>query len=415
MCNCNSCEICKGTRISEGSVGATGSQGIPGPQGPPGATGPQGVAGATGADGSDGADGATGPTGPQGPAGADGVAGDRFSTTSTTSLLISIASKSFTVGTGLAYVPAQPVIISNSGTDYMTGTITSYNSGTGAVVVNVTSITGAGTFASWSMSLSGVQGPPGATGATGPTGATGSTGATGATGPAGPTGPQGIQGIQGAIGPQGPQGPAGTGGTVIQNGAGIPTASAATGTYYVDSTNNSIYVNTGGTNWTLVLQASGPSTPGVFTSGVGVPSGTAAINTVYLDLNTALLYYYNGSAWIPLPTGYAVTAYQVPTLVNSFVTGSPDPFLYRQQGGCIKFKGRITNSSPTFDTTDIIITTLAAGYRPATAKYQQVIDIFGGIIAIIQIATTGIVTLKRTIIGCNTNNINLDTVFFDLT
>jgi hypothetical protein len=55
----------------------------------------------------------------------------------------------------------------------MEGTITSYDSLTGALVANVTTITGSGSFSSWSVSLSGAPGPAGATGATGPQGATG--------------------------------------------------------------------------------------------------------------------------------------------------------------------------------------------------------------------------------------------------
>ena len=59
----------------------------------------------------------------------------------------------------------------------MLGSVTSYNSSTGALVAFIASIIGSGTFNSWAVSLSSV----GATGATGPIGATGSGGG-GATG-----------------------------------------------------------------------------------------------------------------------------------------------------------------------------------------------------------------------------------------
>ncbi len=220
-----------GPKGDTGLQGPVGPQGIQGPRGANGATGPQGLQGPPGAQGN------PGPAGPQGIAGAaglngtDGDDGDRYTTTSSTSLTISVASKSLTVQTGLALSIGQTIIIANSATNLMTGTITSYNSGTGALVVNVTSITGAGTFTSWSVSLSGAPGPAGATGATGPAGPQGipgpqgiqgvpgpqgSIGLTGATGPIGPTGntgPQGPQGIQGPIGltgPAGPQGPPGS-------------------------------------------------------------------------------------------------------------------------------------------------------------------------------------------------------------
>ena len=110
----------------------------------------------------------------------------------------------------------------------MVGSLVSYNSATGAMVVNVTSTTGTGTYASWNVNLNGAPGPAGPTGATGatgaastvtgPTGWTGPTGATGATG-AGPTGPTGATGATGSTGPSvtgptGATGAVGAGGTV---------------------------------------------------------------------------------------------------------------------------------------------------------------------------------------------------------
>ena len=76
----------------------------------------------------------------------------------------------------------------------MVGQVTAYNSSTGALTVNVTSIGGSGAIASWNINVSG---PPGATGATGATGSTGATGATGATGPTGATGATGAAGADG--------------------------------------------------------------------------------------------------------------------------------------------------------------------------------------------------------------------------
>jgi hypothetical protein len=86
------------------------------------------------------------------------------------------------VGTGLAYTIAQQLIIALDSTNYMIGSITSYNAGTGALVVNVTSTTGSGSSSAWVININGAPGPIGATGATGSTGATGATGSTGATG-----------------------------------------------------------------------------------------------------------------------------------------------------------------------------------------------------------------------------------------
>lgn len=73
--------------------------------------------------------------------------------TSTTSISISIASKSFTIQTGKSYVPGMFMIAYNSASNWMFGQVTAYNSGTGALTLNVTKISGSGTYASWDLSL----------------------------------------------------------------------------------------------------------------------------------------------------------------------------------------------------------------------------------------------------------------------
>lgn len=78
-----------------------------------------------------------------------------YVTTSTTSLTISTGSKTLVVGTGLSWKPTKSVIIRNasSSTRRMDGTVTSYNSTTGEMVVNITSTGSASgqTFASWNV------------------------------------------------------------------------------------------------------------------------------------------------------------------------------------------------------------------------------------------------------------------------
>jgi hypothetical protein len=76
--------------------------------------------------------------------------------TSTTSNSISVASKSFTTQINLGYQVGQTVRIATNSTNFMTGEVTSYNTGTGALVVNVTSVTGTGTFTSWFISQAAV-------------------------------------------------------------------------------------------------------------------------------------------------------------------------------------------------------------------------------------------------------------------
>jgi hypothetical protein len=106
------------------------------------------------------------------------------------------------------------VIFSYDSTHYMIGTVNSYNSGTGAINVTFTSVTGSGTFSSWTVNINGAPGPIGPTGPTGATGANSTvTGPTGWTGPIGATGPTGATGAAGATGPTGWTGPAGTAGS----------------------------------------------------------------------------------------------------------------------------------------------------------------------------------------------------------
>lgn len=86
----------------------------------------------------------------------DLVNGIDYNGTSTTSVAIGTGSKSFTTQTGKNFQIGQFVTVANTTTpaNYMTGQITAYNSGTGALTVNVTATGGAGTLAAWTISLS---------------------------------------------------------------------------------------------------------------------------------------------------------------------------------------------------------------------------------------------------------------------
>lgn len=76
--------------------------------------------------------------------------------TSTTSASIGTGSKSLTTQTGKAWIAGSwlYIVSSSSITNTMQGQVTAYNSGTGSLTVNVTSVSGAGTFASWAIGLS---------------------------------------------------------------------------------------------------------------------------------------------------------------------------------------------------------------------------------------------------------------------
>ncbi|MFZ2998726.1 MAG: hypothetical protein WA071_00110 [Undibacterium umbellatum] len=87
------------------------------------------------------------------------------SATSTTSLIIGPGLQTLTLAqTGKSFTPGQTVVIPSiaSPGNQMTGVITAFNAGTGAMTVNVSSVLGAGTFASWAVALSGKTGDAGA-------------------------------------------------------------------------------------------------------------------------------------------------------------------------------------------------------------------------------------------------------------
>jgi hypothetical protein len=83
--------------------------------------------------------------------------GDRYLTSSTTSLLIGNGAKTLTVGTGLAYSPTQDVTIAYDGSNHMHASVTSYNSATGVLVVDVQQHTGSGTYAVWTVNVGGID------------------------------------------------------------------------------------------------------------------------------------------------------------------------------------------------------------------------------------------------------------------
>lgn len=85
------------------------------------------------------------------------------SATSTSAITIGTGVKSFTIQTGKAFVPGHYVLIAmqSNPVNLMFGIVTSYNSGTGLMAVEVSGINGSGTAAGWNVALSG---PPGTLG-----------------------------------------------------------------------------------------------------------------------------------------------------------------------------------------------------------------------------------------------------------
>ena len=84
------------------------------------------------------------------------------SATSATSLTIGAGAQSFVTQAGKAWVVGQPVIIARTsapGTTRMSGAITAYDAGTGAMSVLVDTILGSGTYTDWTISLGTARAP----------------------------------------------------------------------------------------------------------------------------------------------------------------------------------------------------------------------------------------------------------------
>lgn len=77
-----------------------------------------------------------------------------LTSTSTTSLTIGTGTKNLTVQTSKGYSPGMEVVIAytTSPTNRMVGTVVSYDSGTGALVVSSSAIDGSGTQTAWTVS-----------------------------------------------------------------------------------------------------------------------------------------------------------------------------------------------------------------------------------------------------------------------
>jgi len=98
------------------------------------------------------------PVGNIGSTGSAGPTGPGYTATSTTSLLIAVASKSFTTQAGLAYTAgarARASSAANTG-NFMEGLVSSYSSTT--LVIAVDLIGGSGTLADWNINLAGQPG-----------------------------------------------------------------------------------------------------------------------------------------------------------------------------------------------------------------------------------------------------------------
>ena len=129
-----------------------------------------------------------GPAGTSGTSGTSGYDGDRFRTTSTTEFTLGV-STNIVVEPGLAYTPAQDIIITYNVGNHQTCTVVSYDINTGAMVIGgPVTVTGSGTYSSWTVNLDGAAGGDGSSGTSGTSGINGTSGTRGTSGTSGSSG-----------------------------------------------------------------------------------------------------------------------------------------------------------------------------------------------------------------------------------
>jgi hypothetical protein len=247
---CNPCNGYKGwlnldkfVQNNSGSSGSgsSGTSGISGSNGITGTSGSAGTSGASGTAGSAGTSGLTGTSGSSGLTGTSGLSGDRYQTTTTNTLTLQTGViLTFTVETGLAYTPAQDVIVSYNASNHMHGILVSYNSGTGLMQVDMITQTGSGTYSSWTVNLNGAAGGDGSSGTSGSAGTSGA-GTSGTSGVAGTSGSAGTSGASGTNGSSGTAGITGTAGTSGVSGV----AGLSYGSFYDTATQTINTVSTG--------------------------------------------------------------------------------------------------------------------------------------------------------------------------
>lgn len=203
-----------GANGSSGTSGANGTSGVSGSSGSSGGTGSSGTSGARGTSGTSGAVGATGSSGSSGANGTAGVS-DKYLGT----VVAPIDYSTLSVGTplivttsiNLSYSPGETVVISYDGSNYVNGTVLTYNSGTGQLALTILSVVW-GTSGNLTPSQSNLQGLAGATGSSGSSGANGNNGSSGTSGAVGTSGSSGNSGTSGAAGAPGTSGTSAAGG-----------------------------------------------------------------------------------------------------------------------------------------------------------------------------------------------------------
>jgi len=152
-------------------------------------------------------------SGTSGTSGTSGYDGDRFRTTSTTTFTLGVTT-TIVVEPGLAYTPAQDIIITYNVGNHQTCTVVSYDINTGVMVIGApVTVTGSGTYSLWTVNLDGAAGGDGSSGTSGTSGTRGTSGTSGSSGTNGSNGSSGTSGTSGTTGTSGTSGLNGSSGT----------------------------------------------------------------------------------------------------------------------------------------------------------------------------------------------------------
>lgn len=171
--------------------------------------------------------------------------GDKFKGASSTSFAIdAVTPKNIVVDTGLSFTPGQTVVVANDAAHYISGVVQSYNPSTGALSFSNDTQVGTGTFASWTVNVTGGKGSAGSNG---------------------------------------------TNGATWLNGAGAPAAGLGVNNdYYLNNTNNDYYQKQNGT-WTLLgnLKGLAGAAGSKWYTGAGAPAaGLGSDGDYYLNQTT---------------------------------------------------------------------------------------------------------------------------------
>jgi hypothetical protein len=197
----------------------------------------------------------------------------------------------------LSYVVGDFVQLSYDVDNYAIGTVVSYDSTTGVMVITPVKSIGSGTYSIWNVALTGDAGSAGTTGTSGTSASSGTSatsGAAGSSGTAGTSGSNGLSRSSGTAGTSGSNGTAGSSGSAGTAGAIGPTGAQGpqgpTGATGSSGTSGSSGANgptgpTGGQGPTGATGPQGTATTGP--TGPTGPTGAQGPQTVYnQSLNT---------------------------------------------------------------------------------------------------------------------------------